>query len=91
MSPQISLKDAERKVFQSTFADGLWDVLLGCWFPMQLAIAPFLSVSMGDFWSSAVFLPFWGAIYLVIWLVRKKVVIARAHRTLQAPLHHWWR
>jgi hypothetical protein len=77
MSQRISLKDAERKVFQSTFADGLWDVFLGCWFPMQLAIAPFLSVSMGDFWSSAVFLPFWGAIYLVIWLVRKKVVKPR--------------
>ena len=77
MSHQISLKDAERKVFQSTFADGLWDVLLGCWFPLQLAIAPLLSVSMGDFWSSAVFLPFWGAVYLVIWGVRKKVVAPR--------------
>ena len=77
MSQQISLKDAERKVFQSTFADGLWDVLLGCWFPLQFAIAPFLSRSMGDFWSSAVFLPFWGAVYLVIWLVRKKVVKPR--------------
>ena len=49
MSTPISLKDTERKVFQSTFADGLWDVLLGCWFPLQLAIGPFLSVSMGDF------------------------------------------
>jgi hypothetical protein len=80
MSQQISLKDAERKVFQSTFADGLWDVLLGCWFPLQLAIAPFLSVSMGDFWSSAVFLPFWGAVYLVIWGIRKKVVKPRIGR-----------
>jgi len=77
MSTPISLKDAERKVFQSTFADGLWDVFLGCSFPLQLAIGPFLSVSMGDFWSSAVFLPFWGAVYLVIWLVRKNVVAPR--------------
>jgi len=77
MSTPISLKDAERKVFQSTFADGLWDVFLGCSFPLQFAIAPFLSVSMGDFWSSAVFLPFWGAVYLVIWLVRKNVVAPR--------------
>ena len=76
LSP-ISLKDTERKVFQSTFADGLWDVFLGCSFPLQLAIGPFLSVSMGDFWSSAVFLPFWGAVYLVIWLVRKNVVAPR--------------
>ena len=77
MSTPISLKNAEQKAFQSTFADGLWDVFLGCSFPLQLTIAPFLSVSMGDFWSSAVFLPFWGAVYLVIWLVRKNVVAPR--------------
>ena len=77
MSTPISLKDAERKVFQSTFADGLWDVFIGCSFPLQFTIAPFLSVSMGDFWSSAVFLPFLGAVYLVIWLVRKNVVAPR--------------
>ena len=80
MSQRISLKDIERKVFQSTFADGLWDVLLGCWFPLQLAIAPLLSRSMGDFWSSAAFLPFWGAIYLVIRGIRKKVVFPRIGR-----------
>jgi len=80
MSTPISLKDAERKAFQSTFADGLWDVLLGCWFPLQLTIAPFLSQSMGDFWSSAVFLPFWVAVYLIIRGVRKKVVAPRAGR-----------
>ena len=80
MSSPISLKDTERKVFQSTFADGLWDVLLGCWFPLQLAIGPFLSPSMGDLWSSAVFIPFWGVVYLIIWLVRKKVVVPRVGR-----------
>jgi len=80
MSQHISLKDAERRVFQTTFADGLWDVFLGCWFPLQLAIAPLLSVSMGDFWSSAAFIPLWGVVYLVIWLVRKKVVKPRIGR-----------
>ena len=26
----------------------------------MFVIAPYLSTSLGDFWSSAVFLPFWG-------------------------------
>ena len=76
MSQQISLKDAERKVFQSTFADGLWDVFLGC-FALEFAIAPLLSTSLGDFWSSAVFLPFFGVVYLIIRGVRKNVVAPR--------------
>ena len=76
MSQQISLKDAERKVFQSTLSDGLWDIFLGC-FALQFAIAPLLSVRMGDFWSSAVFLPFFGIVYLIIWLIRKNVVTPR--------------
>lgn len=76
MSHQISLKDAECRAFRSTFADGLWDILIGC-FPLQFAIAPLLSVSMGDFWSSAVFLPVWGVAYLIIWLVRKNVIAPR--------------
>jgi len=76
MSEKISLKDAERKVFQSTFADGLWDVLIGG-FALEFSIAPLLSESMGDFWSSVVFLPFFGLVYLAIWLTRKYVVTPR--------------
>jgi hypothetical protein len=76
MQNPISLKSAERKAFQLTFADGLWDVFLGC-FLLMFAIAPFLSESLGDFWSSAVFLPFWGLVYLAIWLTRKYVVAPR--------------
>lgn len=76
MQKPMSLKSAERKVFQTTFADGLWDVLIGC-FVLEFAIAPFFSRSLGDFWSSAVFLPFWGLVYLGIWLTRKYVVTPR--------------
>jgi MFS family permease len=76
MSQQISLKEAERKVFRATYNDGLWDVFLGCFF-LMFVIAPFLSSSLGDFWSSAVFLPFWGLVLLFIWLVRKYVVTPR--------------
>jgi hypothetical protein len=76
MSQQISLKEAERKAFRATFSDGLWDIILGCIF-LMFVIAPFLSTRMGDFWSSAVFLPFWAVIYIAIRLIKKYVVIPR--------------
>lgn len=76
MSKQISLKEVERKAFRASFDDGLWDVLLGC-VVLMFAIAPFLSASLGDFWSSAIFLPFWALAFLVVWLVRRRVVAPR--------------
>jgi hypothetical protein len=76
MSQKISLKEAERKAFRTIYNDGLWDVFLGCFF-LMFAIAPFLSPSLGDFWSSALFLPFWGLVFLVIRLIRKYVVTPR--------------
>jgi hypothetical protein len=65
MSPQISLKEAERKVFKTTQNDGLWDIFLGC-FLLIFVIAPYLSGTLGDLWSSVVFLPFWALVYLAI-------------------------
>lgn len=76
MKDPISLKTAEKRAFQTTFEDGLWDVFIGC-FALEFAIAPLLSGSLGDFWSSAIFLPFWGIAYLAIWLARKYVVAPR--------------
>lgn len=76
MSQQVSLKEAERKVFTSAFQDGLWDVLIGC-FVLIFAIAPLLSVPMGDFLGSVVFLPFWALAYLAVWLIRRLVVVPR--------------
>lgn len=65
MSQPFSMKEAERKVFRTVANDRLWGLLLGSFF-LMFAIAPLLSVHIGDFWSSAVFLPVWGALYLVI-------------------------
>lgn len=76
MSQEISLKDVEKKVVRTTYNDGLWDILLGCFFSM-LAVAPFLSASLGDFWSSAVFVPFWGLVFVIIRSIRKYVVSPR--------------
>lgn len=77
MSNQINLKEAERKAFRTSFDDGLWDIFLGCFF-LMFAIAPLLSEYLGDFWSSAVFLPFWALAYLAIHLVRVHIVTPRA-------------
>jgi hypothetical protein len=73
MANEISLKEAERKVFASTVQDGLWDILVGC-VMLEFAIGPLLSQSLGDFWSSAVFLPFWGLVYLAILYLRKYII-----------------
>jgi hypothetical protein len=41
------------------------------------AIAPLLSGTLGDFWSSVIFLPFWGLVYLVLRTIRRQVVTPR--------------
>ena len=76
MSQKISLKGAERKVFSTAINDGLWDILLGCFF-LIFALAPFLSTRLGDFWSSVVFLPFWLLVFLIVQWLRKHMVTPR--------------
>jgi len=76
MQKPLSLKSTERKAFQTSFADGLWDVLIGC-FVLLFALAPLLSAALGDFWGSMIFLPFWGLVYLAIRLARKALVAPR--------------
>ena len=79
MSQKISLQETERKVFRSTFEDGLTDIFLGC-FLLIFVIAPFLSSTLGDFWSSVVFLPFWALVYAILWLMRRNVLTPRVGR-----------
>lgn len=77
MEQTINLKQLERKVWTSFYEDGLGDIFLGC-IVLIFALAPFLSrIGLGDFWSSAVFIPFWAIIYLLLVLLRKYVVIPR--------------
>jgi hypothetical protein len=76
MATQISLKEAEKKVFKTKLNDGLWDIFIGCFF-LIFAVAPLLSTQLGDFWSSLIFLPFWGFIFLIIWWLRKYLVAPR--------------
>lgn len=76
MQEPISVRSAERKAFRITVADGLWDVFIG-FVLLQMAIAPLLSKTLGDFWSSVIFLPFWGLIFLAVRLTRKYVIEPR--------------
>jgi hypothetical protein len=76
VSQEISLREAERKAFASTFQHGLWDIFIGC-FLLQFVIGPFLSRSLGDFWSSAVFVPFLALTFVALWLVKRYVVAPR--------------
>jgi len=79
MSQKISLKEAERQAFRSTYNDGLWDIFLGCIF-LTFLIALYLSPILGDFWSSVAQLPFWALAFLAIWLLRRYVVAPRIGR-----------
>lgn len=76
MSQDKTLKAIDRKIFKSYFEDGLLDIFLAA-FVLMFAIAPLLSGTLGDFWSSFIFLPFWGLIYLVLWFIRRRVVTPR--------------
>ncbi|UCF71616.1 MAG: hypothetical protein JSW49_04920 [candidate division WOR-3 bacterium] len=77
MEQKMDLKQLERKAWTSFYSDGLGDIFLGC-VVLMFALAPMLSrMGLGDFWSSAVFLPFLALVFLVIVLLRKRVVIPR--------------
>ena len=76
MSNEISLRETERKVFKSSFQDGLTDVGIGCvilMFPIALLLGPYL----GDFWSPVVLLPFSWMVIFGLRLIRKFVVSPR--------------
>lgn len=76
MSGNNYLKQAERKVFRASLAGGLIDVGIAS-FTLMFAVAPLLSPTLGDFWSSFIFLPFFGFVYLVLNWVRKRYVLPR--------------
>ena len=76
MSQNNTLKEMDRKLFTSYFEDGLLEIFLAA-FVLMFAVGPLLSGTLGDFWSSVVFLPFWGLVYLVLRFLRNQVVAPR--------------
>ena len=76
MTEQISLKELEKSMFRESTQDGIIDIFIGG-FLLIFAIAPLLSRSLGDFWSSMVFLPIWGLLYIGLKIVRNKFIKPR--------------
>ena len=72
----VSVKEADRQVFRSGLDDGLVDIFLSS-FVLMWAVAPYLSLYIGDFWASAIFLPLWGTLYLVMRWFRKNIIRPR--------------
>lgn len=85
MSQNIDLKQADRKVFTASLNDGLLDIFLAS-FVLMFAVAPFLSRYLGDFWSSFIFLPFWGIVFLVLRWLRVHVVNPRIGTVKYGPI-----
>ena len=85
MTTSVDLQDLERKVFRSFFQDGLWDILIGC-YVLIFAVAPYLSTtSLGDFWSSVVFVPFWLLVWLLVRTAKKRIVTPRVGQVKFGP------
>ena len=76
MAQNKTLKAVDRKIFNTYFEDGLLDIFLAAWV-LMFAVGPLLSGTLGDFWSSFVFLPFFGVVYLILRYLRRQVVTPR--------------
>jgi hypothetical protein len=70
------LKKLERATFLATADTGLWDIFLASILAM-FAIAPHLSVHLGDFWAAGVFLPVYALLLWGMHLVKTRVIQPR--------------
>lgn len=75
----LDLRAEERSAFRKTADTGLWDILIASVLAM-FAVALLLSDRLSDFWSVAVILPCWAAVYVAILIVNKRVVVPRVGR-----------
>jgi hypothetical protein len=76
MTEKLSLKDLERGLFRNSIQDGVLDIQIGLML-LSFVLPIYLSPKLGDFWSSAVFLPLWFLVIFGLRAYRKKVVQPR--------------
>ncbi len=82
MSSKMSLKEAERKAFRSTFQDGLWDIYLGLVF-LLFGIGPMIQVSADNDWMLT--LGYYVPIFVIFWAAKKYVTAPRIGRATFSP------
>lgn len=85
MSESINLKEADRKIYSASINNGLVDIFISC-VVLMLAVGPFLSVYLGDFWTSAIFLPLWGVVYMILLWIQKNLIKPRAGVVKYGPM-----
>jgi len=77
MSQNISLKEAERKAFRSTFQDGLWDIYLGLLL-LNMGLGLMLGgTDVSMVWTAVILLAFALLVMLAFWAGKKFVTAPR--------------
>ena len=76
MTVKTSLKDLEKSMYRVSTQDGILDIQIGLML-LVFVLPIYLSDSLGDFWSSMVFLPLWIIVIYGFRAFRKKVVHPR--------------
>ena len=84
MNTPTNLKELERNIFRESVRDGVLDILIGCMLLIFVA-APLLSERLGDFWSSAIFLPFWLAVFWGMKTIKKTYLLPRMGQVNYSP------
>ncbi|MBN1782420.1 hypothetical protein JW948_14895 [bacterium] len=75
--PRNRNADFEKRIIRFFYQDGLWDLFLGI-VMLQFVLSPFLNdAGLGDFWSAAVFVPLIVLAWIVMRILKRKVVIPR--------------
>jgi len=74
MNSQTSLKKLEQSIFLETLRDGVIDIKIGCLL-LIFSVAPLLSSRLGEFWSSAIFLPIWLAVFYGLSTIKRTQIL----------------
>jgi len=76
MTEKMSLKELERNMYRNSIQDGILDIQIGCML-LMFVLPLYLNDSLGDFWSSMVFLPLWFLVLFGLRVYRKKIIQPR--------------